>query len=170
MSHIAPYRTGSWTSRQDVATAIHLTMDGMTRRVIDDDYRLPKPKPGTMAARIVTAMQKEGVRTPARLSVLTGINRQTIHRWFAESADMIDPKKLYLVADALHTAGRWLALGVGPMQQPRTLTDDEAAILELAANLDKLQDGSRDLWIRDGIGRLEQAKVRASKSNPYPAR
>lgn len=146
----------------------------MVRRVVDDSYKLPKPKTGTIASRIVIAMTAAGIKTAQGLSVRTksperpkGIGRQTIHRWLLESADQVDPKLLFIVAEALDVAPRWLALGGDNMAPPRHLTHEESAILELAHNLEQLHDGSKDLWMKDGYGRLDTAKVRASKSLPY---
>lgn len=125
MGHVPVHGTGSWAASQDADTAARQTILGVNRRVIDDSYSLPKPKRGTIAARIVVAMTSNGVRTTQELSALTGINRQTIHRWLTESADKIDPKLLFQVADVVNTSARWIATGKGPMQRPRILTADD---------------------------------------------
>lgn len=155
----------------------------MSRRVVDDAYQLPRPKDGTVAQRIVVAMKHAGIGSATALAtrchqyqesrkIPAGerirIERQTIHNWLANSSDNITPRLLFLVADALGVAARWLATDKGPMTPPRALTPDDEMVLELASNLEKLGDGSKDLWIADGNGRLKTGRARASNTLPYP--
>lgn len=88
----------------------------------------------TIADRIRDA-RRERKLSQSELGRRVGVTRGAVWAWESGQTKGLTPDNLVSTADALGVEVRWLATGEGP-KEVRSLSDDEAAWLDLYRHLD----------------------------------
>lgn len=124
---------------------------------------MPKRPSSTLADRLKAAMSAKGISGPTELGKLLKVNKQTVARWINGEGSKLTPEYLFLCADRLDVAPRWLGTGQGAPQRPVQLTDEENRLLAMFRALEPKQ---QEAVLRNASDFVE-ASGKVSVGNPF---
>lgn len=120
----------------------------------------------TLGGRIKIGMAAKGIDGPSDLARRVKLRRQTVTKWVNDEVAFLEPKYLFLLAEALELNPRWLATREGDPQQARTISPDFQRVLDLYS---ALKPGVRDSWLKSGDALLT-ATGELSTAQPFKVR
>jgi hypothetical protein len=100
-----------------------------------------------------------------RLAGVVKCTRAVLHKYLKGQSKQIEALLLFDLCDALEISSRWLLTDSGTMARAKTLTPDQARVLNIYALLD---ENKRGTWVDQGEDFLNrQAARQPSREDPF---